>query len=111
MNELDGIIQQKVQPMGRSGNVIVDELLSDRPAFAQLTVRERSVCLGILTGYTSEAMAINMSISINSVLTYRKRIYEKLGITSQNELFLLVIKQVFRTGDDGQQIGEVQADA
>ena len=31
------------------------------------------------------------SCAINSVLTYRKRLYEKLGISSQNELFVRVI--------------------
>jgi DNA-binding CsgD family transcriptional regulator len=60
--------------------------------FAGITERERSVCIGILTGYTSESIALNLGISVNSVLTYRKRLYEKLKISSQSELFVLVMQ-------------------
>jgi DNA-binding CsgD family transcriptional regulator len=60
--------------------------------FAAITERERAVCIGILTGYTSESIALNLGISVNSVLTYRKRLYEKLKISSQSELFVLVMQ-------------------
>ncbi|QBR03670.1 helix-turn-helix transcriptional regulator [Paraburkholderia pallida] len=71
-----------------------DWILADAQAFSSLTSRERTVCIGILTGYTSEGIALNLGISINSVLTYRKRVYEKLGITSQNELFMLTFRHL-----------------
>ncbi|MDB5874799.1 MAG: regulatory protein LuxR [Ramlibacter sp.] len=71
-----------------------DRLLADTQAFSPLTARERTVCVGILTGYTSEAMALNLGISINSVLTYRKRIYKKLCIASQSELFMITFRQL-----------------
>ena len=70
---------------------VIDRVLAEAPAFAMLTPRERRVCLGILTGYTSESIGFNLEISINSVLTYRKRLYDKLDISSQNELFMKVI--------------------
>ncbi len=70
---------------------VIDRVLAEAPAFAMLTPRERRVCLGIMTGYTSESIGANLEISINSVLTYRKRLYEKLEISSQNELFMKVI--------------------
>ena len=75
---------------GRS-HFVIDRVLAEAKSFSGLTPRERRVCLGILTGYTSESIAINLGISINSVLTYRKRLYEKLAISSQNELFVRVI--------------------
>jgi DNA-binding CsgD family transcriptional regulator len=52
--------------------------------------READVCVGIVSGRTSEAIALNLNISINTVLTYRKRAYARLSISSQNELLRLV---------------------
>jgi DNA-binding CsgD family transcriptional regulator len=60
--------------------------------FAKLTERERTVCTYIIEGCTSEAISLRLDISINSVLCYRKRAYGKLGITSMNELFSLIVK-------------------
>jgi LuxR family transcriptional regulator, activator of tox operons len=57
----------------------------------RLTAREREVCLGIIEGRSSEAMALALGISINTVLTYRKRAYARLGISSHNELMRLVL--------------------
>lgn len=56
-----------------------------------LTTRERDVCSRILRGFSSEAIARELAISLNSVLTYRRRAYQRLGITSQNELFSIVM--------------------
>lgn len=52
--------------------------------------RERQVCAGIVRGLSSEAIALALSISVNTVLTYRKRAYTRLNISSQNELMRLV---------------------
>lgn len=84
---------------------VIDRVLNMASAFVGLTPRERVVCLGILTGYTSESIGFNLGISINSVLTYRKRLYDKLGISSQNELFMKVIAALIDMGDDGQDPG------
>lgn len=48
--------------------------------------RELDVCIGIARGQTSEAIALSLGISANTVLTYRKRAYARLRITSANEL-------------------------
>lgn len=58
---------------------------------AALTPREKEVCLRILSGYSSEAISSELGVSLHSTLTYRKRAYEKLGISSQNELFGIVL--------------------
>jgi DNA-binding CsgD family transcriptional regulator len=65
-----------------------------RPPLDVLTAREGEVCRSILRGLSSEAIAGTLAISLNSVLTYRRRAYQRLGITSQNELFSLVMTQL-----------------
>lgn len=54
----------------------------------KLTPREAEICASIIMGYSAEAISLNCSISVNTVATHRKRAYAKLGISSQNELFL-----------------------
>lgn len=54
----------------------------------KLSQREAEVCAGIVMGYSTLAISLNCSISPNTVATHRKRAYAKLGISSQNELFV-----------------------
>ncbi|MFM0662918.1 helix-turn-helix transcriptional regulator [Paraburkholderia sediminicola] len=54
--------------------------------------REREVCALIVTGVTSEGIALTLGVSLNTVLTYRKRAYSRLRISSQNELLRLLIE-------------------
>jgi len=68
------------------------ELFASHPALALLTAREREVCVRILSGQSSEAISTDLAISIHSTLTYRRRAYQRLGISSQNELFALVLR-------------------
>jgi DNA-binding CsgD family transcriptional regulator len=56
-----------------------------------LPPREAEICGAIAAGLTSEAIALTLGISINTVLTYRKRAYQRLGVSSQNELMRLVL--------------------
>ncbi|MBI5320305.1 helix-turn-helix transcriptional regulator [Bradyrhizobium sp.] len=60
--------------------------------FSALTGREKDVCLRILSGFSSEAIAAELGISLHSALTYRKRAYDRLGISSQNELFAIALR-------------------
>ena len=62
-----------------------------RQVMPQLPRRELDVCVGIVQGKSSEAIALALGISINTVLTYRKRAYARLGISSHNELMRLVL--------------------
>lgn len=89
-----------VHALGGHNEFVMDRVLAEAPLFTGLTPRERVVCLGILTGYTSESISINLSISVNSVLTYRKRLYDKLNISSQNELFMKMIAAMINLGRD-----------
>jgi DNA-binding CsgD family transcriptional regulator len=53
--------------------------------------RELQVCTAIMLGMTSEAIALKLGISVNTVLTYRKRAYGRLNISCQNELMRLIL--------------------
>ncbi|MCP3367519.1 helix-turn-helix transcriptional regulator [Bradyrhizobium cajani] len=66
-------------------------LFATRAPLSALTPREQEVCRRILAGYSSEAISRALGISLHSTLTYRKRAYERLGISSQNELFSIVL--------------------
>ncbi len=57
----------------------------------RLTLRERDVLSRVMLGVTSEGIALDLGISLNTVLTYRKRAYARLGVTSQAELFSLCL--------------------
>jgi len=67
-------------------------LFATRAPLAALTPREQEVCRRILAGFSSEAIAQALGISLHSTLTYRKRAYERLGISSQSELFAIVLR-------------------
>ena len=67
-------------------------LFATRAPLSALTSREQEVCRHILLGFSSEAISQALGISLHSTLTYRKRAYERLGISSQNELFGIVLR-------------------
>jgi DNA-binding CsgD family transcriptional regulator len=66
-------------------------------AIAALSPRERGICIKILLGFTSEAIALDLGLSHKTVLTYRRRACERLGIGSQNELFARVFEMMLAT--------------
>jgi DNA-binding CsgD family transcriptional regulator len=55
-----------------------------------LTLRERQVCARAATGMGVEATAMELGIASSSVLTYRQRAYQRLGVASSLELRALV---------------------
>jgi LuxR family transcriptional regulator, activator of tox operons len=55
-----------------------------------ITPRETQVCAAIAVGMSSAGIASDLNISLNTVLTYRKRAYARLAISSQNELLRLL---------------------
>jgi DNA-binding CsgD family transcriptional regulator len=56
----------------------------------RLSRREREVCSRAAAGKTIEGTALELNIRKTSVITYRQRAYQKLGISRQNELVALV---------------------
>jgi len=57
-----------------------------------LSQREREVCALMAAGLTSERIALKLGVSMNTVLTYRKRAYRRLQISSQNDLLRLLMQ-------------------
>jgi len=64
------------------------DILQSIEGVPMLSSREAAICARIVTGYSNEAIALDLGISFHSVRTYRRRAYEKLNVTSQNELLL-----------------------
>jgi DNA-binding CsgD family transcriptional regulator len=60
-----------------------------------LTHREREVATLILRGHSSKSAGAALSISAETVRNHRKKLYSKLGVASQSQLFSLFISQVF----------------
>lgn len=58
-------------------------------ALMALSERERAVCLGVLEGKKAELIAHDLGVAPTSVVTYRRRAYGKLGISSRGELFAI----------------------
>lgn len=56
----------------------------------ELSKREREVCSRAVAGQTIEGTALDLNIQKTSVITYRQRAYQKLGISRQSELVALV---------------------
>ena len=76
-----------VAPKGGALAGLLPSLLSDR-----LTRREAEVLGGILRGLRTEGIAIELGVKAASVITFRKRAYAKLGITTQAELFAACLR-------------------
>ena len=65
-----------------------------------LTPREHDVLQLILHGHSNKAAAERLDISLATVKLHRKRIYQKLDISSQSELFYLFIDALSSAQDD-----------
>jgi DNA-binding CsgD family transcriptional regulator len=63
-----------------------------------LSRRETEVCACIAAGLNSEAIALELGISLNTVLTHRKHAYARLRISSQNQLLKLIFSTMLLPG-------------
>lgn len=52
-----------------------------------LSEKERQVCSGILKGKKTEQIAADYDIAVSTAITYKRRAYQKLGISSRSALF------------------------
>ncbi|MEE9300497.1 MAG: helix-turn-helix transcriptional regulator [Alphaproteobacteria bacterium] len=68
----------------------------------ELTPRERDIVRLILAGYPTEAIAKSLGIGKGTVKNHRRRLYDKLDITTERELFSLFLEFLAgaRTGAD-----------
>lgn len=56
-----------------------------------LTVRERQISQLLLRGYSSKAIARELKIAPGTVMVHKRNMFSKLGISSQYELFSMLI--------------------
>ena len=71
----------------------VIERASSEAGRAALSSREAAVCARIVAGYTTEGIGIDLGVSQHSVISYRRRAFEKLGIATHKDLFALVLRR------------------
>lgn len=104
--ELDwlGAYYRLLMPLMDRHRMLVGEVVEDRARriaeleqrfaarFPALTPREREVCARAAIGITVEGAALDLGIGASSVLTYRKRAYQRLQISSAYELARLVLR-------------------
>lgn len=58
--------------------------------FPELTLRERQVCARAAVGMSVEATALDLHVAKTSVLTYRRRAYQRLQVSSHYQLCSLI---------------------
>lgn len=56
-----------------------------------LTPRERAICARTLAGDTARGIAAELGLGHGTVLTYRQRAYQKLGMSKANDLLAAVM--------------------
>ena len=61
----------------------------------QLTPRERDIVGLVLLGYPTAKIADKLGLSVNTIKNHRKRMYSKLDITTERELFLNFVNFLF----------------
>jgi DNA-binding CsgD family transcriptional regulator len=59
-----------------------------------LSEREIQVCARILYGMSNEGIALDLGIKPESVMTYRKRAYQRIGIATRHELFCEFLRSI-----------------
>jgi DNA-binding CsgD family transcriptional regulator len=62
---------------------------------AELTPRERDIVGLVLLGYPTAKIAARLKLSVNTIKNHKKRMYNKLDITTERELFLGFVNFLF----------------
>lgn len=76
------------QPAQGAGPMMLASLRRHCPT---LSKRELDVLRGVLEGWTAQEIADAMGLQPSSVVTYQKRAYKRMGISSQRQLFALCL--------------------
>ncbi len=82
------VLRRHGELLGSELGLTLAERLEQRLAmrFPLLTQRERQVCARTLAGMTAEAISLDLEIGRTSVLTYRRRAYERYNISAAGQL-------------------------
>jgi len=90
---LVSVVAQHIELQLRNPNLTpaltsLNEIQECISSATDLSRREGEVCARILYGYSSCGIALDLGIGKETVMTYRKRSYQRLGIGSQRELLM-----------------------
>lgn len=96
MGSLVGPLTRKHLEFQPRRSTLQDQLSIAADRLDILTDRERQVCRGIVRGQTAQGIAIDLAIGVTSVATYRKRAYDKLGISTRHELLEICMDRISR---------------
>ena len=83
----------KVPPIDLATMPMEDKILavlSHLPDGNQLHPREREILEAILENKKRKDIAVDMNLSENTIKTYTRTLYGKLGVSSREELFHLI---------------------
>ena len=72
--------------------VQVDAQAEDAPPHTGFSLRETQIFTLIVEGCSLTAIAVELDIHVKSVSTYRKRVLEKLGLTSNSEMVQYAVR-------------------
>jgi DNA-binding CsgD family transcriptional regulator len=72
---------------------------------ANLTEREGEIAGLLLRGHSAKSIARSLRISPGTVRNHMKKIYAKLGVSSQTELFAVFLEALALAEGDGQRAG------
>ena len=92
MIEKHEILIRKPGAPRRAGESLLEDIENKLAALPiDLTPRQLSVCARTLIGMTAKGVALDLGVSVSSVVTYRRRAYERLGIATGAELARLLL--------------------
>jgi DNA-binding CsgD family transcriptional regulator len=82
------LAKQPRQPLAELDQAPLAQVFDERLAISDiaLSVREKEVCLGLLTGGTVPQMAEKLRVKNSSIETYLKRATAKLGVSGRHGL-------------------------
>lgn len=75
---------------GEQAEVVIERRL--RRSFPALSQREREVCARTILGQSARETALALGIGSGSVLTYRRRAYDKAGVSSAGEFVAALLR-------------------
>ncbi|MGB3067792.1 MAG: LuxR C-terminal-related transcriptional regulator [Ottowia sp.] len=82
----------RLKPKTSGGNFSVAEMERRLEAAEKgFTMRERQVCARTIVGMSAEGAAIDLGISVASVLTYRQRGYRRANVSNAMQLATLIL--------------------
>lgn len=96
LNRLKAILKDPVDvpEMSNAPDLIERYQNMSEPSRSGLSRREAEIAALIVQGHSSRAAGLQLGISDQTVKVHRRNIYRKLQISSQNELFSLLVQDI-----------------